>query len=163
MKDTLISLVGVRFERWLVLERAPNKGRAVMWKCECDCGSIKTVAGTSLKTGVSGSCGCLYREGVPRTHGKTHYPLYRVWQRMKGCTTSTTHQDYKFYGAKGVSVCEEWTKYFQSFYDWATSHGYAPGLTIERIDVYGNYEPKNCTWIPLSEQWKNKRLREINT
>lgn len=157
MGDTLNDLTGQRFGKWLIIGRAPNRGRSVMWFGKCDCGSIKTVAGTSLKTGTSTSCGCNLLNRKPRSHGLSKHPLYKVWQRMKGCTTSKTHQDYKHYGARGIAVCSEWLSNFSNFYEWAISSGYERGLTIERVDVNGNYEPDNCTWIPRSEQPKNTR------
>ena len=108
MSNTFIDLTGLRFGRWLVLRRAPNRKKALMWECQCDCGVTKIVQGTSLKSGTSTNCGCRRLEGIPRTHGLTHHPLYKVWQRMKGCTGSTTHQDYHHYGERGVKVCSEW-------------------------------------------------------
>lgn len=98
-----------------------------------------------------------------RTHGMSHTPLYRVWARIKGCTTSPTHQDYKFYGAKGVKVCDEWLMSFSSFYEWAMSHGYQSGLTIDRINSCGDYTPDNCRWITIQEQQRNRRDNHLIT
>jgi hypothetical protein len=161
MGDVLIDLTGKRFGRWNVLNRAQNRGRALMWNCKCDCGTIKEVHGTSLKSGASKSCGCLLKEGKPRTHGLTKHPLYKVWQRMKGCTESPTHQDYKYYGALGVTVCEIWRKDFYEFYKWSINNGYKRGLTIDRINCEGDYEPNNCRWITIQEQQRNKRPRKV--
>lgn len=158
MGDTLKDLSGKTFNNWKVIERAPNRKRAVMWLCECSlCGTIKEVAGTSLKSGASKNCTCVRKIGLHRTHGLSNHPLYKVWQRMKGCTTRPNHQDYKHYGARGIRVYPEWLKNFETFYEWAINNGYQPGLTIERVNVNGNYEPSNCTWIPRSEQPKNQR------
>ncbi len=158
MGDTLHDLTGKRFGRWTVLSRAPNRKRALMWLCRCDCGNIVEVHGTSLKSGTSKQCQeCRASHRPPRSHGLTHHPLYKVWQRMKQCTTSPTHQDYRYYGARGIRVCPEWFTDFKCFYDWAMANGYKPHLTIERKDVDGNYCPENCTWIPQSEQLKNTR------
>jgi hypothetical protein len=82
--------------------------------------------------------------------------IYKVWQRMKGCTTNPKHQDFKYYGGRGIIVCEEWLLDFKVFFDWATANGYKPGLTIERSDCDGNYCPDNCTWITIREQQRNK-------
>ena len=90
------------------------------------------------------------------THGMTHTPLYQVWSRMKGCTSSSTHQDFKYYGALGVKLCPEWEK-FENFYEWAISNGYRRVLTIDRMDTHGDYSPDNCRWITLSAQQGNRR------
>lgn len=116
-----LDIEGMRFGRLIAIKptdkRSGNGG--IIWECKCDCGTIKEVHGTSLKSGASKSCGCLLKEGKPRTHGLTKHPLYKVWQRMKGCTESPTHQDYKYYGALGVTVCEIWRKDFYEFYKWS--------------------------------------------
>ena len=158
MGDTLKDLTGKTFNNWYVIERAPNRKKALMWLCECRlCGAKKEVAGTSLKSGTSRNCVCVRKNGLHRTHGLSNHRLYRVWQRMKGCTTNPLHQDFKHYGARGIRICQEWYDDFKVFYDWAISNGYRQGLTIERVNVDGNYEPANCTWIPQSEQVKNRR------
>ena len=159
MKDTFIDLTGRRFQYWTVIERAPNRGHALRWWCRCErCGRIVNVAGTSLKSGISKCCRqCANADGGRRTHGLSKTKIYGVWQRMKGCTSSPTHHDFKHYGGRGIRVCDEWFHDFKVFYDWAMANGYKPGLTIERIDVNGNYEPSNCTWIPRELQPLNQR------
>lgn len=159
MGDTLIDLTGRRFGSWTVIERAPNRGKAVRWLCRCErCERIVDVAGTSLKSGISQMCRpCSVHENHYKTHGLSKHPLHGVWQRMKGCTSSPTHHDFKHYGGRGIRVCDEWFHDFKAFYDWAMANGYKPGLTIERIDVNGNYEPSNCTWIPRELQPLNQR------
>ena len=157
MGDTLKDLTGMRFGRWQVLERSANRGKAIMWLCRCDCGNISVIHGTSLKSGTSTQCKqCRDTHRPIRKHGLTHTPLYRVWCRMKGCTSNPRHQDYTWYGAKGIRVCTEWSNDFVKFYDWAISNGYEKGLTIDRIDVLGNYEPSNCRWITIQEQSRNR-------
>ena len=163
MGDTLNDLTGIRFGKWIVESRAENRGKAVMWNCVCDCGVRKVVHGTSLKGGVSTSCGCERKNGKPRTHGLTKHPLYRIWQRMKGCTTSKTHQDYKHYGARGIVVCEEWFSDFEKFHNWAIDNGWSKGLEIDRIDVNGNYEPGNCRFTNRSGQMSNTRRTHFLT
>lgn len=163
MKNTFRDLTGQRFERWVVLRRAPNRGKAVMWECQCDCGTVRIVQGTSLKSGASTNCGCGRIENHRRTHGLTHHPLYRVWQRMKGCTSSPTHQDYHHYGARGITVCDEWANNFKSFYTWAMEHGWKSGLEIDRVDTNGNYCPENCRFTDRSGQMRNTRRTRMLT
>lgn len=155
--DTLKDLTNQRFGKWTVIRRLPNRKRALMWECLCDCGTIAEVHGTSLKSGTSTQCrNCRNSNPHHCTHGLTHHPLYRVWQRMKGCTTNPNHQDYEWYGGKGIRVYEEWFNDFVKFYEWSIANGYRHGLTIDRKDSNGHYEPSNCRWIPFKEQAVNK-------
>ena len=96
------------------------------------------------------------------THGMTHTPLYQVWSRMKGCTSSSTHQDFKYYGALGVKLCPEWEK-FENFYEWAISNGYRRGLTIDRMDTHGDYSPDNCRFVTPAENSRNRRNTKFLT
>ena len=91
-----------------------------------------------------------------KSHGLTHHPLYRMWQRLKGRTTNYNHPDYEKYGGKGIQVCDEWFYDFNKFYEWSIASGYQPGLTISRLEENGNYEPSNCTWVPLKKQYERR-------
>ena len=83
--------------------------------------------------------------------------LYYIWCSMKARCYCETTKEYKNYGGRGIRVCSQWRTDFMSFYDWAMANGYQEGLSIERKDVNGNYEPDNCTWITRKEQTRNKR------
>jgi hypothetical protein len=133
------------------------------YRCWCDCGNVVTVKTHSLKAGTTRSCGCLRREVAAekaRKHGGARDPLYYVLNVMhQRCENPNSH-DFKWYGAKGVAVCEEWSlDNFPAFKEWALRSGYRPGLTIDRIDPAGNYCPNNCRWITIQEQQKNRRRR----
>ena len=133
------------------------------WKLSCSCGG-STVASTSdLNAGKRKSCGCVKREKLIKRntkHGQKGTRLYAIWQGMIRRCHNENATDYKNYGARGISVCDEWRYNFRLFFEWATVSGYKDCLTIERIDNDGNYYDDNCTWIPKSEQSKNRRIRD---
>ena len=163
-------LTGKRFGRLIVVERAENyispQGQArKRWLCKCDCGNMVIVPARSLINDASKSCGCLQKEIAKNTftrHGKRGSRLYIIWSSMKTRCYNGKSRAYKWYGGRGIKICDEWLNDFQAFYDWAMANGYKDDLTIDRIDVNGNYEPSNCRWITISEQQKNKRQKEKN-
>jgi hypothetical protein len=89
-------------------------------------------------------------------HGMRHTRIYNIWRAMRQRCSNPKCINYKNYGGKGVQVCTEWED-FQTFYDWAMLNGYAEYLTIDRVDVNGNYEPSNCRWVSYKVQANNKR------
>ena len=88
-------------------------------------------------------------------HGMNNTRLYRIWNGMKNRCNNQNRKDYYMYGGRGIFVCDEWQN-FIPFYEWAEKNGYSEELTLERIDVNGNYEPDNCIWVTLKEQANNK-------
>ena len=156
-------LTGKTFGRLFVVERVENSAsKQVQYLCRCACGKEKVVLGNHLKSGATKSCGCYMAEctiSKNTTHGKTGTRLHRIWSGMKIRCYDTNHKDYKDYGAKGVVMCSEWLgdNGFQNFHDWAYANGYADNLSIDRIDVNGNYEPSNCRWVDSIQQANNKR------
>lgn len=152
---------GQRFGRLTVIKRnGTDNFRLIMWQCKCDCGNIVNVRSSLLIKGYTQSCGCLQREATSRAktiHGQSKSRLYNIYNGMKARCYDKNDHCYKFYGAKGIKICDEWKNDFRLFYDWATKNGYDKNLTIERKDVYGNYCPENCSWITMSQQQFNKR------
>lgn len=98
-----------------------------------------------------------------RKHGLNETRIYKTWVRMKVRCYNQNHDRYKNYGGRGITVCDEWKNDFKKFYEWAMKNGYSDDLTIDRIDVNGNYEPSNCRWITNKEQCNNRRNNHFIT
>lgn len=91
------------------------------------------------------------------THGQTGTRLYRIWKTMKCRCCNPNHPTYQSYGARGITICDEWLNSFELFSEWALNHGYAEDLEIDRINVDKGYSPDNCRWITHHEQTINRR------
>ena len=148
------------------ISRFPDGEKAFL--CRCDCGNEKLIQPTAWEQGVVRSCGCKRKELLSETnieHGHSGDRLYQVWSGMKQRCCNPNNPNYENYGGRGIRVCEEWMNDFMSFHDWSMENGYDYDAefgicTIDRINVNGNYEPKNCRWIDIVEQIKNKRPSE---
>ncbi len=135
--------------------------------CQCDCGNIKHIVPIWLMRGTVKSCGCM-RNKLLHDNNTVHgcaisghvNRLYRIYGGMKRrCYNSKSHR-YQDYGGRGIVICNEWLSSFAVFRDWALSHGYSDDLSIDRIDVNGNYEPENCRWADAKTQRANQRQRK---
>lgn len=163
-------LTGRKYGRLTVIEqhgfteRNKHGSRQAIWYCKCDCGNYcEMPSGTLTRKRNNHSCGCLAKEHLADmskgniTHNMTGTRLYGCYKGMMSRCYREKDIHYNAYGKRGIVVCEEWKDNPKAFIEWALSHGYSDDLTIERIDVNGNYEPSNCKWIPMSEQYKNKQ------
>lgn len=135
---------------------------------ECKCGKKFSTNGYAVIKSRTKSCGCkkiedtIERNIKNKKHGLYKNKLYHIHNKMISRCHNPLNKDYKYYGAKGVVVCNEWKsedKGVIAFYEWANSNGYEEGLSVDRIDSNGNYEPNNCRWITMSENIA-KRNRE---
>ena len=171
MKSRFEDLTGRKFGRLTVIERAedhiqPNGKHQIQWLCKCDCGSEVIVRGSNLKNGNTKSCGCLQKEmtsvlnqlhnGSLSVRGLSRSKIYVAWCNMKQRCLNENNRQYKYYGGRGIKVCDEWLE-FEQFYCWAMVNGYNDTLTLDRVNVDGNYEPKNCRWVDMKTQQNNTR------
>ena len=154
----LIDLTGQRFGKWFVLKRMQNsKQDKAMWLCRCDCGQEKTVLSSNLRGGYSKSCRSCQISYRNTTHGQTGTRLYNVWTGIIARCENPNGEFYYCYGGRGIKVCKEWRNDFSTFYKWAIANGYEKGLSIDRINNDGNYEPSNCRFVTMAIQSRNNR------
>ena len=156
------SLSGMRFGRLLAIKKTRENYKSDYWLCKCDCGAEKEIRCDALLNGRTKSCGCFLRESAKERatkHGLNKSKIYGVFYAMHHRCENTKDVAYKYYGGRGISVCDEWSYGggFEKFYKWAVENGYKEGLTIDRINTDGNYEPKNCKWATRKEQQQNLR------
>lgn len=162
----LINLVGKRYGKLVVLDKADSLKGHTRWRCLCDCGNECIVHGSSLKGGTTTSCGCYKRENAKKLYSTVRQNdkhLYSVWATMKQRCLNKNNKSYKDYGGRGIKLDERWANNYESFYNWAINSGYKKGLQIDRIDNNGNYCPSNCRFVDNEVQANNKRNVKLYT
>lgn len=169
-----VDLTGQRYGNLLVVKRVENgAGGYSRWLCKCDCGNYRILAQSQFKNkGTKFYClRCIKPNRIKATikgkvfacHGMYNSALHKKWADMKRrCTSPKTH-GYKNYGGRGITICDEWLgEYgFINFYNWAILNGFQEGLSLDRIDVNGNYEPSNCRWVTNDIQANNRRTNRF--
>ena len=148
----IVDHTGKIFGKLIAIERIPSKGSKTKYLCQCDCGNEKIVSSSNLVTGHSTSCGCsVTKHGFARKER-----LYNIWIGMKQRCRDSNSKDFIKYGGRGIKVNPIWESDYLSFRSWAIENGYNNSLSIDRIDVDGNYEPDNCRWVDEIQQQNNK-------
>ena len=148
----------MKYGRLTVIETyMENRRRKAL--CKCDCGTVKIIQMTHLKSGATVSCGCYQKEMASKSnekHGKTRSSLHNRWKAMKQRTLNPKDKRYKDYGGRGIELCEEWLE-FEEFEKWALENGYSEELSLDRIDNDLGYNPSNCRWISVVKNNRNRR------
>ena len=142
-----------------------SKQKAKYGIFKCYCGTEFKTQIADVKNGTTKSCGCLKMKNLisrTTTHNMSNTRLYNIYSKMKYRCYNPNNDDFKDYGARGISICKEWLSGFENFYNWAITNGYNKDLSIDRIDVNGNYEPSNCRWATPTTQARNKRNQHTN-
>lgn len=168
-----VDRIGERFGRLTIVEEKEPKlykprTYARIFLCKCDCGNMVVASYTNLKAGNVRSCGCLKKDcgkGIlsNESQNQDKLRLHMIWRSMKNRCSANSGRYYKNYKLRGISVCEEWKKDFNAFYEWAINNGYYPTLSIDRIDGTKGYSPDNCRWATAKMQANNIKTNVIIT
>lgn len=154
---------GKRIGMFTVVSMAYIKNNRSYWNLLCDCGIKKVLLIKKVNCKKDISCGCITRKKQSdkmRTHGMSNHPVHAVWSSMLDRCRLSTHQAWANYGARGIKVCQRWQDSFENF--WSDmGDDYAPGLTLDRKDVNGNYELSNCRWVTMKVQQRNRRNNSL--
>jgi len=157
----------MKFGRLTVLGELPNRSKdgRIMWRCLCECGATIERTAKTVRTGNTKSCGCINKERLTlrnkagAKHGMSNTPTFNVWTNMKERCLNPNHNSYHRYGGRGITICDRWLESFQNFYD---DMGPMPeGMSIDRVDVDGDYEPSNCRWATSEEQSNNRANNRV--
>lgn len=153
-----IDLTNKKYNRLLVVSFNSSHKCGSYWNCVCDCGNSTKVLSSNLRSGLVKSCGCLSSETTSnrnKTHGLSNSNIYNVYKTMISRCCNINNKSYKYYGGRGISVCDRWLIGFEYFFQ-DMGGTYKQGLSIDRINVNGNYSPENCKWVTFEQQSRNR-------
>ena len=165
--------VGNTYGRLTVIEYDHTRKHHIYWKCICECGCVTVAEAGNLRAGEISSSGCLAHEltsARARTHGHSTERLYNIWIGIRQRCNNSDYKLYKWYGGKGVKLCDEWNDY-SKFREWSYANGYEepkPGqskgdmMSIDRVDPDKAYSPENCRWVSLRQNVSYMRKSHAN-
>lgn len=152
-------LTELKFGLLTVISKAENIGKNTAWKCRCECGKEKDFLTYNLTSNKSKSCGCVRGNKLgllSRTHGESNTRLYRIYKGMKQRCYNKNTPAFKYYGFKGIEICDEWLSDFLAFKKWSLNNEYNDEKTIDRKNPNDIYCPENCRWVSFEKQQNNK-------
>lgn len=160
--------IGTKINYFTIVEELtkPNS-RYHRFKCRCICGNEVILKPHQIfSKWAHKSCGCKTKEIIRLKsvkHGHRHTRLYNIWEKMKQRCYNKNNKLYSYYGGRGIKICQTWINDFGKFYNWSMKNGYKNCLTLDRINVNGNYSARNCRWVTMSVQCNNKRNNVLLT
>lgn len=160
-KQYLDSLIHKRFNMLTIVSyKKKGKYNVNYFVCKCDCGNTTEIRANHILNDNQISCGCIKRKYKDSKIGTV---IYDTWNRMMHRCYNINNQKYPRYGARGITICDEWKNSYDEFYKWSINNGFQLGLSIDRINNDGNYEPSNCRWTTRKQQMRNTSRNRLIT
>ncbi len=161
MRTDVIPMVGKQFGRLSVLNFHQSRNGRALWFCRCKCGTPRIVSGKDLRSGHTLSCGCYHRDKAREGAAynlANHHAEYRTWQGMLNRCRNPNQENFKYYGGRGITVCERWSSFENFLEDMGTKPS---GATLDRRDNSVGYSKENCRWTTRRQQMRNTRTNKV--